>query len=385
MSERTGFLASDGTRLSATWDAPATPGDSGVLILPGFWRRAESPRIRELALELARRFPVLTLDFRGHGLSRGSFTFGCCEHLDVEASFEEMARRGIRRAAVVGLSMGGSAGIVTLGRGAPLALEPVAMLSIAAPCEFGLIRPAPWRGHRDVAWADAWRLPRPSMAGAFGAKLVPRDLAAGLPPIPVRLVHGREDWLVHHSHAEALHGARPEGAELLVVEERGAHADELLARVPGLMLRLVRPFVAAALAPVAGPAPDGEEIDAGPWLAALESLLRDPSRHAGDLGGLPPRGSVERVRAFAAPDGAHLAFRAGSDIAWARGLRDGSAFGLNLLATQIVTDGVAWSPGLRRALAGALSELAGMEPTSRWQVQRRGEEGMEVLAGAPRP
>ena len=84
MSVRLEFRAADGVRLSALLDQPERAGSAGVLLLPGFWRRAESVRLRWLAQELARRWPVITLDFRGHGRSGGAFTFGVREHLDVD-------------------------------------------------------------------------------------------------------------------------------------------------------------------------------------------------------------------------------------------------------------------------------------------------------------
>lgn len=387
IAERAEFLAGDGTRLSAAWDAPDAAGDSGVLLLPGYWRRAESPRIRELALDLARRFPVLTLDFRGHGRSGGTFTFGRLEHLDVEAALGELARRGVRRAVIVGMSMGGAATLVTLGRqSAPAATtvaRPVAALVIAAPSAFGRIRPSPWRGRRVVAWEDAWRIPRTGLLAAFGPKLEPCEHAARVTDLPIRIVHGREDWLVHHSHGQALHEACGACSELLLVEERGAHADELLARAPQLMARLVRPWVAAALIPASASDPaaasggEGREIDPAPWAEALGELLADERRHSADLGGMPPRGPISRLRAFASPDGAHLAFLAGGEACWARGLRDGSCHGLNLLSTQLVTDGAAWSPALRGALLAALGDLV-PGAGRRWRVIRRGAGGLEA-------
>ena len=112
--------AADGVRLAARVVSGPERADAAVVLLPGFWRRADSPRIRELAALLARRHPVLTLDFRGHGLSSGRFTFGRLEHLDVEAALAFAASRGVRRVALVGTSMGGAALLAALGRpGAP--------------------------------------------------------------------------------------------------------------------------------------------------------------------------------------------------------------------------------------------------------------------------
>lgn len=346
------ITARDGVALHAAWDE-GPPGDAAVLVLPGYWRRAESPRIRLLAQDLARRFPVVTLDFRGHGRSSGSFTFGRLEHLDVLAALELMARRGVRRVALVGLSMGGASALVTLGSGgAPVELAGAAV--VAAPADFGRIRPRPWRGRRDVAWADAWRIPRTEWRFPFTRKLRPVDHAAAI-GAPVRLLHARADWLVDHAHGEELLRSCPT-SELFLFEARGLHADELLGRTRDPLLRLVRPFVARLLQPpAAATAGEGEPVDPAPWAAALAGAIADPSRHSADLAGAAPAGQPAQLAAFTARDGVHLAFVSGGRAWWARGLRDGSVHGLNLLATQLVTDGLAWSEPLRRALAGALS------------------------------
>ncbi len=373
------LVAADGTRLSATWTGGGA-ADAGVLLLPGFWRRAASPRMHDLAREFARRFPVLTLDFRGHGLSRGRFTFGRSEHLDVEAALAEMARRGVRRVVLVGLSMGGAAAIVTLGRRAELPVEVAGLVTVAAPSHFRRIVPRPWRGHRDIPWRDALAVPRPEWAFPFTGKLAPAEHAGALPAIPIRFLHARHDWLVDHAHAERLHAAAGPAAELAIIEAHGAHADELLGRPRAALLRLLVPFVAACLVP-RSPAPTGlgESLDPGPWLRDLDRLIADRSRHAADLEGHVVAGRASGARAFSTRDGAHLAFRVGEDACWARGLRDGSTHGLNLLGNQILTDGPAWPEALRAALREAAQHLGWPAATeTAYAVELRGERGLLV-------
>jgi dienelactone hydrolase len=374
---RLALRAEDGTRLSAFLDGPERVTPAAALVLPGFWRRAASPRIRWLALELARRFTTLTLDFRGHGESEGRFTFGRLEHLDVEAALDALAREGVERVAVVGLSMGGAAGVVALSSGRPLAVTPAGLLTIAAPADFGRIRPRPWRGRRDVEWVDAWRVPRVDWTFPWTGKLIPEQHASRLPDIPLRFVHARLDWLVDHALGESLHASVAERGDLVVIEAESLHADELLGRHRDLMGRIVRSFVGACLAPPVHAAGEGREVDPSPWLVDLRELARDRSRHADDLRGAVPA-SWDAVRAFETRDGVHLAMTAGDAVLWARGLRDGSAHGLNRLATALLLDGPAWSAPMRAALEAVLADATGGAASRRHLLVPLPDGGVEV-------
>lgn len=393
MTERVFFRADDGIALSALVEGPQRSGlagrpqqgSSAVLLLPGFWRRAESRRIRWLSQQLARRYVVYTLDFRGHGRSSGSFTFGRLEHLDVEALMRFARSRGVERVALVGLSMGAASIATTLG-GGELPVGVAGAVLIAGPASNSAIRPRPWQGRRDVAWGDMLHLPRVEWRVPFTDKRVPEQRFAAFPDVPVRFLHARSDWLVDAGAAERMHDVNPLRGDFYLFETPGLHADEMLGRWRELVVRFVRPFVDASLAPVA-PAGEadgdaGAMLAAGPWLDGLRGSLADPSAHSRDLGGLAPRGELRDVVAVSAGrDGAHLAARVGADLVWVRGLRDGSAHGVNLLANALAADAPGWSPALRRSLAGVFTRLAGAPapgPGARHVVTPRGEGGFEV-------
>jgi len=381
---RLSLTASDGTPLSAVYVQAPRPNGGAVVLLPGFWRRAASPRIAWLALELARRWDVFTLDFRGHGLSSGRFTFGVSEHQDVLAVMQAAASRGADRAVLLGLSMGGAAGLITLGstRPADLPLPVRALLLLAPPAAFGDIRPRPWRGgRRRVAWEDARRIPRIDWRFPFTQKRSAAGATAGVGDVPVRLLHGRRDWLVDDSHSGRLAGLLPH-AEHFVLDLPGAlHADELLAVAPDLVLRLTRAFVDAAAADAATPAyGTGAPVDPAPWAQALGVVVRDPRAWSPDLGNLGPAGTLQDLGACeAGRDGVHLAFHDGSEAFWARGLRDGSVHGLNLLGNALAADGPSWPAAVRAQLAlrmahGGRTFLVGLRGAGGFSARERARD-----------
>ena len=383
---RISLVAADGTPLSIVRTPAAGEPDAAVVLLPGFWRRAESPRMARLAAMLARRWSVLTLDFRGHGASSGRFTFGRLEHHDVDAVLAWAASQGIRRVVLVGASMGGAAVVTTLGRpdATPQPVEVRGAVLVSTPGRFGGIRPQPWRrGSARIPVEDAIAAPRFEWSFPFTAKVVPETCWTSLPPIPVRLIHAKDDWLVSHRLGESLHAQDPSRGEFFLLDLPGApHADDLMADWETVLLRLVRTFVDACLSGTQ-PDPEPRVVSGEPWMAALARHVPEGARHAPDLGGLVPRGELRDVIALSAGrDGVHLAFRVGDEACWARGLRDGSVHGLNLLGNALAADGPAWPEATRALLAQHHARLIEQAPSGAASashvVRPRGAGGFQV-------
>ena len=129
-------------------------------------------------------------------------------------------------------------------------------------------------------------------------------------------------------------------------------------------------------------------MDAAPWRDEFARHVLDVASHAADLGGIPLTGSLGELQAFSAGrDGVHLVVRVGDRVAWARGLRDGSVHGLNLLANALAADAVAWPTALRETLAQAQARLTGAWVpgdgprihATKYLVRPRGASGFEVI------
>jgi pimeloyl-ACP methyl ester carboxylesterase len=227
-SRRFAVVTSDGVRIAGGRLGDAA-GDRPALVLAhGMWGWHRKPRVARLAEALAARFDVYAFDLRGHGRSGGACTYGDREVEDVEAVVRLARGDGRRAVATVGASLGAIAVI----RHAALfgGVDGVAAIS-------PLVR---WDDHRSDSLA--WRRMRALWASergrgvsraVLGARLAPdRDaprppeaLVGSIAPVPLTIVHDRDDRLFPEEEACRLYRAAGRPKRLLLGARFG-HAED---------------------------------------------------------------------------------------------------------------------------------------------------------------
>ena len=218
------FDTSDDVRLAGTL-LPSAGGDTAVVVVHGFNGYRTKPKIRTLAEGLARRYPVLVFDLRGHGQSGGWCTGGELEALDVNAAVEFMRRRGYSRVVTVGASLGGIA--VILAAGGPGNAD--AVVAISTPARWGT---SDTKAVRRMTWVFTHEVGRSMLRRLFGTRI---NLEWGnpAPPLeavakidaPILIVHGEDDHFFSPTDAEALYANAPEPKRLKLVPRFG-HAED---------------------------------------------------------------------------------------------------------------------------------------------------------------
>jgi alpha-beta hydrolase superfamily lysophospholipase len=219
--------AEDSTPLVA--DLARGPSDDVLLIVPGFWRTRRDLVMQTIASNAcATGLTVCTMDNRGHGDSGGTFGFNTSESGDVIRVVEALRERGLARegVAILGFSAGGAIAISAaatrrdLVRGLVL-VSPVADFKRVVP------RPNPFRLSRQLSMRSAMRPPR------FWWYETRRRSAledASRVSAPTCIIHARNDWLVHHSHAEAIAARLPSWPEIHLLDLDRAHAERIFLR-----------------------------------------------------------------------------------------------------------------------------------------------------------
>jgi pimeloyl-ACP methyl ester carboxylesterase len=200
-------------------------GPVAFVFCHGFLGWHRKPRLVRFQEALARRFTVYGLDFRGHGASEGLCSFGAREHLDVDAVVRLAHADGFERVVTFGGSMGGIAVI----RHAALIGGVDMVVAVSTP--------ARWLGHRSdavrrLAWLASSRMGRTVLrisgvrpAASFIPVEDPMDVVGKIAPVPLVLVHGRDDHFFDEEQAWALYRAANPPKRLLLASRFG-HAED---------------------------------------------------------------------------------------------------------------------------------------------------------------
>ncbi len=232
------LYTADGVRI----DAGHLRGADEVcfVLAHGFTCSWRQPALRRIAGALRRHGGVLAFDFRGHGRSGGHSTVGDREVLDVAAAVAAARRRGYRRVAVAGFSLGGATAV----RHAALHGGVDAVVSVSAPARWYYRGTVPMRR---VHWVIERRLGRLAVRVARGTRIAPKgwdpvpeaphQLAGRIAPVPFLVVHGDADAFFPLDHAHQLYEAASDPKELWI-EPAFGHAE--VAATPDLINRIAK-------------------------------------------------------------------------------------------------------------------------------------------------
>jgi alpha-beta hydrolase superfamily lysophospholipase len=228
------------------YDLYRTGASSLVLVVPGFWRTRRSPPMLDFTrLLIETGYDVAVVDIRGHGESGGRFGFNQHEHHDV-AAVAATVLPGYQHTAIAGFSYGAAIALTATARHA---LPIDGLLLISAVADFAMISPRLnlLTLHRHIAFSQALRRPRFVWRLRDGSRIRAIEEIGGV-HVPICLIHVRNDWLIGHSHAEALYAAANEPKEIHLLEIPGNyHADRILRIAPTIIEPIITDFLARAL------------------------------------------------------------------------------------------------------------------------------------------
>jgi uncharacterized protein len=166
-------------------------------------------------------YAVLSIDYRGYGLSQGGASVAAL-HEDAEAALAWLVARGAQSRGplvVLGQSIGGAVAIRMVSQ-TPLREHVAGVIADSAFSSYRRIAreklAEPW-----LTWPLQWPL-----SLLISDRHAPVDAVAGLAPIPLLLLHGERDVIVDASHSQRLYDAAREPKMLWLIPE-GGHIDTL--------------------------------------------------------------------------------------------------------------------------------------------------------------
>jgi pimeloyl-ACP methyl ester carboxylesterase len=208
--------------------------DLAIIIAPGFFQSKETKTFRSIEADLAGRFDVISMDYRGHGKSGGLFTFSAKESEDLKAVLD-YARERYQRVGVLGFSYGGT--IALLEQERYRNIDSIACVSspmASKEIEFAWWLPRSLKlGYKGLERGAGARIGNP-----FMDKVNAIDIVEKLSPTPLFFIHGDEDPTVFQRHTDMLYEKSAEPKKKFIFT-KASHAEEIYRQYPKLFIKLV--------------------------------------------------------------------------------------------------------------------------------------------------
>ena len=177
--------------------------DEVVIVAPGWCMTKDSNAFVLISEMFAENYDVLSFDFRGHGKSKGWFTFMAKELYDLDAVVKFAQKKGYNKIHLAGFSLG--AGVVLIYAAQNQFISSV--IAVSAPADFDKIENEMWRKE---AWGETFKkfeLDRFLSVRPYPIpleKIKPIDIIEDV-KCPTLFVSGEKDPTVKAWHTEELY------------------------------------------------------------------------------------------------------------------------------------------------------------------------------------
>lgn len=194
-----------------------------VILAPGWFMTKDSKVFSSLSDILGKNLDVISFDFRGHGKSKGFYTFSAKEERDLE-SVINYAKDKYEKIYLIGFSLGGAISALYCGKNDVVNK----LILVSSPSEFGKIENRFYSPHAFIPTLKKfelrrWLSVRPSLI--MHKKEKPIDFIEKI-KCPILFIGGRLDPTVYFWHIEELY-KKAKCEKKLKVFDDGLHAEDL--------------------------------------------------------------------------------------------------------------------------------------------------------------
>ncbi len=196
--------------------------DEVVIIAPGWCMTKDSKAFLEIAQEFNKKYDVISLDFRGHGKSKGFYTFSAKEILDLSCVVD-FAKK-YQKIYLVGFSLGANICLIYAAQDKSISK----VIAISPACDFNKIEN---QMHKKAAWGETIKKFELSRFLSIRPCVVPYKKIKPIDIIkkieaPTLFVAGKKDPTVHFWHTEKLYQETICKKEFKIYKN-GFHAEDL--------------------------------------------------------------------------------------------------------------------------------------------------------------
>lgn len=196
---------------------------NAIIICPGFMMYKDSKPFSMLSQKLSESFDIITMDFRGHGRSKGVYTFTSCESRDLK-SVLDYTKPKYSSIGILGFSLGAAVAI----NETALSKSANKLMVVSAPSEFGKIENRFL--NKDIIVSTIkkfeWGMGCTRLGNVFLKKARPIDNIDKISPVPILFVHGKKDTIIRPWHSDSLY-KKAKDPKRLVIYEKCLHAEDI--------------------------------------------------------------------------------------------------------------------------------------------------------------
>lgn len=199
-------------------------GEKVVIIAPGWCMTKDSDAFIQIAQSFAQDFDVISFDFRGHGESKGFYTFTAKEILDIDAITKYAKDFGYKSIYLAGFSLGAAVSLIYSVQNEDIEK----IIAVSAPSDFDKIENAMWK---KAAWGETFKKFELNRFLSIRPDIIPKkkikpiDIVDKI-TVPTLFVAGEKDPTVYAWHTEKLY-EKAVCKKAFKLFENGYHAEDL--------------------------------------------------------------------------------------------------------------------------------------------------------------
>ncbi|MDD3236918.1 MAG: alpha/beta hydrolase [Candidatus Gastranaerophilales bacterium] len=205
-----------------------------LIIAPGWFMSKDSKAFADMSKDFSKYFDIITMDFRGHCKSGGTFTFTSKEPLDLE-TVVQYAKPKYKKVYIAGFSLGAATTAIYTAHNKDVDK----LILVSAPVSFDKIENEMWRKEAYIPTLQKfefkrWCTIRPGKI--WLNKTAPLKIIDRISPIPILIIAGENDPTIHLWHSEILYDKANNPKDIWIIKN-GNHAEDLYLKDPKLFIK----------------------------------------------------------------------------------------------------------------------------------------------------
>jgi len=211
-----------------------------VILAHGWFMTKDSKAFTQIAKDFSKYYDVIVLDFRGHGKSKGKYSFGTNEVNDLKPIID-LAHQKYKKIYLIGFSLGSLISVDYCSKYGNVDK----LILVSAPVSFEKIENNVFSPHAFVPTFRKFELDRWTSIRfdkIFDKKVKPIQEISKI-TIPILFIAGKKDPIIHNWHNEELYKQSKSKNKKIFMLENGRHAEDIYLEAPKTFMKICLNFL----------------------------------------------------------------------------------------------------------------------------------------------